>query len=134
MDEGLIWQLTDFHQPCDGFGVLLDYKFARKMISTKIPLWCQERMNEIGKSSLRELGINWGWPYGFYRDTSFVRRFSLGSNHQWPTLSCGEIPENLDKPLEYLSQDADSIVKREGLLRLFSLWISYEPVLKEVAQ
>ena len=57
MDDLIKWEV-DFSKPYNDFDISLDPNSAREMISLKIPLWVQERMNEFGKESLKNQGLS----------------------------------------------------------------------------
>ncbi|MEK6847959.1 MAG: hypothetical protein AABX50_02445 [Nanoarchaeota archaeon] len=131
MDERIVWQPINLNRPWYHLGIVLNPDFAREMISLKIPLWVQERMNNLGRESLKKLGIDWDNPYQFYRDTSFVKNFRLESNGVWLGFSENLSKQSFNEPLIYHSQGINSLLRINGLLALVDLWADdCGPVLK----
>ena len=133
--KNIVWQPISIYQPGYDFGILLDRVFAEEMINSKIDGSTQHRMNELVTELVQRLGHNWGSPYHFFRDTSFVVQFSLGQNGVWLSVdnTSGRSPIEVFRepnPIKYSSHNVGSSEQAQSLLALVDMWVSYADLLK----
>lgn len=132
MKDKILWQPQNIwpnHETTNpyNFSILLDWEFANKMMSTKIP---EERQENFSKAIGER--FRYSFPLNFYENTALLESINIGENGRWlnaEKYSLENIKEGKNENLIYHSHNITTSISQNTLMSIFECWAKYHPSL-----